>query len=168
MYRDELTEAMGRIATLTNSVFVGQSVIYGGQAMFPTLKDVPMEKRIEFPVAEDLLMGFCTGLALTGQLPVCIYPRMDFLLLASNQLVNHLDKLYPELRMIIRVAVGSKHPINAGPQHTQDHSFALDNMLENVEIVQLEAPDMIKPCYEEALNRKGSTILVEYTSLYNA
>ena len=37
-------------------------------------------------------MGISTGLALNGFIPDC-YPRFDFLILALNQLVNHLDKL---------------------------------------------------------------------------
>ena len=38
-------------------------------------------------------MGISTGLALNGFIPVSCYPRFDFLILALNQLVNHLDKL---------------------------------------------------------------------------
>ena len=38
-------------------------------------------------------MGISTGLALSGYVPVTCYPRFDFLLLAMNQLVNHLDKI---------------------------------------------------------------------------
>ena len=38
-------------------------------------------------------MGLSLGLALQGFVPVSIYPRIDFLLSATNQLVNHLDKI---------------------------------------------------------------------------
>ena len=85
------------------AIFVGQSVRYPG-AMFASLDGVPMEQRIEFPIAENLQMGFCTGLAMTGHLPVCIYPRMDFMLLALDQLVNHIDKMNPQPTVIIRTA----------------------------------------------------------------
>jgi hypothetical protein len=33
------------------------------------------------------------GLAMQGYVPITCYPRFDFLILAFNQLVNHLDKI---------------------------------------------------------------------------
>mgnify|MGYP000117600495 CR=1 FL=1 len=61
--------------------------------MFNSLKSVDPNKRIELPVFEDTQMGIATGLALNGFIPVNCYPRFDFLILAMNQLVNHLDKI---------------------------------------------------------------------------
>ena len=52
-----------------------------------------MGKRIEMPICEDFTVGFCTGLALEGYIPVCFIPRWDFLILAANQIINHLDKI---------------------------------------------------------------------------
>src|SRR5271169_537624 len=112
-YKDELTKAMSLLAENEKTLFIGQSVKFGGQAMFSTLKDVPDERRIEFPVAEDMQMGFSTGLALQGFLPVCIYPRIDFMLLCLNQLVNHLDKMNPMPKVIIRTSIGSTKPMYA-------------------------------------------------------
>lgn len=65
-------------------------------------------------------MGMSIGLALGGFLPVSTYPRFDFLLLAFNQMINHLDKFpiitdkqfYP--KVIIRVLVGAKKPLDDG------------------------------------------------------
>ena len=77
-----MNRAMRMLAEDERTIFVGQNVVYGGQFMFSTLEGVPMEKRLEFPVAEDFQLGFCLGLAIEGYIPVCIYPRIDFLLLA--------------------------------------------------------------------------------------
>ena len=38
-------------------------------------------------------MGITIGMLMSGYVPISIYPRWNFLLLAINQLVNHLDKL---------------------------------------------------------------------------
>ena len=35
-------------------------------------------------------MGISTGLTGNGYIPVSCYPRFDFLILAMNQLINHL------------------------------------------------------------------------------
>ena len=61
--------------------------------MTNTLKDVPNEKRLEMPVDEEMQMGITIGLAMQGIVPVSFYPRWNFLILALNQLVNHLDKI---------------------------------------------------------------------------
>ena len=114
-YYGQLKEAMTLLARDPRVLFLGQSVAYPGQAMHQTFAQIPNNRRREFPVAEDFQMGYSLGLALTGILPVCVYPRFDFLLLAANQLVNHLDKAedmgWPSAKVIIRTAVGAQHPI---------------------------------------------------------
>lgn len=153
---------MSLLAEHPKTVFVGQGVRYDGQRMHASFQGVPMEKRIEFPVAEDFQMGFCTGLALEGYIPICVYPRMDFLLLALNQLVNHLDKIDGfRPKVIIRVAVGSEKPLNPGPQHTQDHTEALRLMLKNIPVVEFE-PGV----YERALRKTSPVVVVERMERY--
>jgi pyruvate/2-oxoglutarate/acetoin dehydrogenase E1 component len=137
--------------------------------MHASLKDVPAEQKIEMPIIEEFQMGFCTGLSLAGYFPVCVYPRMDFLLLAMNQLVNHLDKLpafgyFP--RVLIRVAVGSSEPFNPGPQHCQDHTQALKLMLKTVRVWSLDTAEDVVPSYRAAMALPGSTVMVEHARLY--
>ena len=109
-----LNQAMLMLAAQPKALFLGQNVAYDGNVMFKHLEGVPMEQRLELPVCEELQMGMSTGLALQGILPISIYPRFDFLILALNQLVNHLDKLAYMSRgdyqpkVIIRTKVGSK------------------------------------------------------------
>ena len=75
------------------TLFIGQAVEVPGTAMSNTLKNVKKNKRIELPVAEEMQMGITIGMLMSGYVPISIYPRWNFLLLAINQLVNHLDKL---------------------------------------------------------------------------
>lgn len=169
-YADEVTKAMAMLARHEKTLFVGQAVRFDGQRLHATLKDVPMDRRIEMPVCEDFQMGFCTGLSLEGYIPVSIYPRWDFLLLAANQLVNHLDKL-PLLggfrpKVIVRTAVGSKTPLNPGPQHIQDHSEAFNLMLQSIPVFQIFKAEDVYETYEHALNLPGSCVVVEYMEMY--
>lgn len=161
---------MGMLAQNPKTLFVGQSVRFGGQAMYPTLSEVPMEQRIELPVAEDFQLGFCTGLALEGFIPISIYPRFDFLLLAANQLVNHLDKISQvsgyRPKVIIRTAVGSTSPLNPGPQHCQNHTQAFRMMCHNIHIVELQYADTIVESYRAALECDGPVLLIEHAGKY--
>ena len=175
-YTEELTRSMVMLSEHPKTIFVGQSIRYDGQAMHKTFSGVPMDKRLEFPVAEDFQMGFCTGLALQGYIPVCCFPRMDFLLLACNQFVNHLDKLFTmgwsipgqvSPCVIIRTAVGSTKPLNPGPQHTQDHTEAFRKILTTVHITEIDDPQTTLMSYKHALNLGGIHLMVEYMSLYD-
>ena len=159
-----VNEAMLMLAR-EGALFVGQSVAYDGATMYYSLAGVPQEKRLEMPVIEDFQLGFCIGLSLIGRVPVCIFPRMDFLLLAMNQLVNHLDRLCEmgdfRPKVIVRTRVGPKKPLNAGPQHTGNYSEAFSLMLRNVDVVELNHADDVLSCYRDALMRPSSTLVVE-------
>jgi len=175
-YKDLITESMEMIASLDNSIFCGQAVSVEGTAMRSTLINVPTDKLIEFPVDEDFQMGFCTGMAISGFLPVCIFPRWNFLLVATNQIVNYLDKLSeltrlnPPPKVIIRTAVGSILPLNPGIQHTGDYTDAFKILVNNINIVRLDDKSQIKSEYVKAVTRNDgvSTILVEHSDLYNS
>ena len=104
-----------------------------------------------------------------------MFPRWDFLILGTNQLINHLDKI-PIIsegefkpKVIIRVGVGSKWPLDPGPQHCQDHTVAFEHMLKTVEVIKLNEPEEIVPTYIKAVERTDgkSTLIVEYMDFYN-
>ncbi|NCO11758.1 hypothetical protein CO038_01155 [Candidatus Pacearchaeota archaeon CG_4_9_14_0_2_um_filter_39_13] len=173
VYRAALKEAMGILADDERTIFLGQTVGFpGSRFTFGTLEDIPAEKRIELPIMEDTQMGMSIGMALEGYIPVTVYPRVDFLLLASNQLVNHLDKMHEMSRgqhdphVIIRAVVGSRNPIYPGPQHCQDHTGAFTSMLQRVNVTRLTQPEQIVPAYQRALERKGPSLLIEYGDLH--
>jgi pyruvate/2-oxoglutarate/acetoin dehydrogenase E1 component len=161
------------IGSNRRTVFVGQAVAIKGTAMTQTFAKIDRKQIIEFPVAEEMQMGFCTGLALEGFKPVCVYPRWNFLLCASNQIVNHLDKL-PIMsdgsyvpKVIIRTSIGSVRPLYPGPQHIGDFTRAFKSLCETINIVNLEEPEDILPAYRDAFCSDRSTILVEHADYIN-
>ena len=174
-YSDELTKAMGFLAKDSRTIFLGQAVEYPGTAMTGTLKNVPKNKLYELPVAEEMQLGITNGLALNNYVPISIFPRWNFLLLATNQLINHLDKFHVmsqgqfKTKVIIRTSVGSQRPLHPQQQHVGDFTEAFKKVLTTVEIIRLQEPSDIFPSYKKALNREDgkSTILVEYGDYYN-
>ena len=146
------------------TIFLGQTVRYPGSAMYGSLEGVPMGKRIELPVIEDVQMGMSIGLSLEGYIPVSIYPRMDFLICAMNQLVNHLDKIkemsHGEFapKVIIRTAIGKKQPLYPGIQHCSDYMLTMKQALKHIKVVNVREPMLD---YKDALMRDGSTLLID-------
>jgi len=173
-YFDELKKAMDVLAENEKVIFIGQAVNYKGTAFYKTLEGVPEKRRLELPVFEDVQMGMSIGLSLEGFIPVSFFPRMDFMVLGLNQLINHLDKMEEmsdgqfKPKVIIRTAKGSVKPLFPGPQHSQDHTEALKLMLKNVDVVKLERKEDIVPAYKKALESHRSTILIEIPDLYHS
>ena len=92
-YRTELTRAMTLLGQDPRTIVMGQAVAFPGTGMTATFAGVPKDQLLELPVAEDMQLGMAIGMSLAGYLPICVFPRWNFLLAATDQLVNHLDKL---------------------------------------------------------------------------
>ena len=174
-YMDELTRSMEYLGKFDNTIFIGQSVEVAGTAMRNTLLNVDDSKLVEMPVDEDFQMGLATGMALTGLIPISIFPRWNFLLLATNQIVNHLDKLKEITqnknpgKVIIRTGIGSVIPLHPGPQHTGDFTEAFRLMCSNLNIVRLDKTSVIFDEYQKAYERTDgvSSLLIEWSDKYN-
>ena len=174
-YLESLIYSMEWLDKKNDTIFLGQSVKYSGNAIFNTLKTIPDEKKLETPVIEDLQMGLSIGLALEGFVPITCYPRFDFLILACNQLINHLDKIRHMSkdrmtpRVIIRTSIGSKTPLDGGVQHTQDYTEVFKSMCSEINVVMLDNSKDIFPMFKEAYEREDSksTLLIEHGDYYN-
>ena len=172
-YKNMLTNSMTELGKKNNTIFIGQQLLWYGNPMSSTVVNVPKEKLIEVPVMEESQMGMSLGMAMTGKFVITFYPRWDFLLCATNQLVNHLDKL--ELmsngkwtpNVIIRVGKGSTKPLYPGWQHRGDYSDSFNLMLERCRIFELTSSDMIMSTYEQAYEIGGVNLIMEYPELYS-
>ena len=115
-----------------NTIFIGYNISFGSKA-YGTLADVPKSKKIETPVAENLMIGLAMGMALEGYRPVVFFERHDFILNALDSIVNSLDKFElltgRKLPIIIRATVGAKKPLHPGPQHVQDFTSAFKKLI---------------------------------------
>ena len=171
-YHRETNAAMKMLANEPNSLFMGQTVAYPGSPIFKSLDGIPQNQRLELPVIEETQMGMSIGLALEDYLPVSIFPRFDFMISGTNQLVNHLDKMYElsqgqfDPKVIIRTTVGTKRPINPGPQHYQDHTEAFEHMLTNVDVIRVNHASRLVPAYQRALSSNHSSLIVESDKLF--
>ncbi len=174
-YFDELKRSAEWIAAQSDRVmFIGQAVEFKGTAVTNQLINISAEKKLELPVAEDFQAGFAIGMALDGYLPISIYPRWNFALLAANQIVNHLDKWGPmsdwesRPKVIIKVVVGSVKPLDPGHQHKQNCTDAFRLLCENIDVIELLSAKEILPAYQHAFYSEKSSILVEHGDLYNS
>lgn len=163
------------VAKHPKTIFLGQTVAGPGTFMYSTLKDIPPGKALEMPVNESFQMQFTIGLALAGYIPISVYPRQNFLLLATADMVNMLDKI-PAIsskqwmpKVIIRVASGPDSPVHPGHQHVGNYTEAFRKMFTTIEVVELNEPQEVFPAYQHALEREDniSTLMIEHGNFYN-
>ena len=173
-YKDALTNAMKALGEKEDTIFIGQQIVWKGNPMSTTLDFVPKEKMIEVPVMEESQMGMSLGLAMAGKHVITFYPRWDFIICATNQLVNHVDKIglmsggkwKPNL--IIRLGKGSDKPLDPGHQHKGNYFEEFKSMCPNIEFHDLKTSADIELAYKYATDNGGIHVLVEYPELYYA
>lgn len=169
-YKDALTDAMTFLGEKDNTVFIGQQIIYAGNPMSTTLGNVSKDKMIELPVMEETQMGMSMGIAMTGKTVITFYPRWDFIILAANQLINHVDKFElmtgSKLNLIIRLGKGSDKPLDPGHQHKGNYFEEFKGMCPHIEFHNLLNKDDILSTYKNAYEQGGVHVIVEYPELY--
>jgi len=122
-YKDAINQAMTELGE-EGAIFIGYNVAYG-DAM-GTLKGVPKEQKLETPVAENLMAGLAIGMSFEGFIPVVYYERHDFMAVAADAIINHIDKIERishgeyKVPVIIRAVTADAGPFYSGITHSQD------------------------------------------------
>lgn len=172
-YKEILLNTFAKIAKDKKIIFIGYNTRVGKAG--GTLNNVSEKQLLEMPLAENLMAGLATGMALKGYKPILYFERFDFITNALDCIVNQVDKINKVSRgefsanLIIRCVVGRKSkPFFTGLTHTQDFSEAVGNLV-SFPVVSLYDKNIIFNSYLEAYNNlsKHSTILVEFQDYYD-
>ena len=98
-------------------------------------------KRVfDMPLSENGLTGVCIGAAISGMRPVMVHQRIDFAMLAMDQIVNNAAKWHyifdgkARVPLVIRMIVGRGW--GQGPQHSQ----SLQSMFSSVPGLKVVMP----------------------------
>ena len=167
-YKEALIESMKELAKDEKVIFIGEGMLEAN-AIYSTLM-VDKGRVIEFPVAENLIVGSAIGLALMGYKPVVIFQRMDFMLCAADAIINHLSllpRICPSIKLpvIIRAIVGSQSKkFWCGHQHTKDLTAFFDHYIDTI---VLEKDTNIVEVYKLLKNEQRPKMIVEHKDLYN-
>jgi pyruvate/2-oxoglutarate/acetoin dehydrogenase E1 component len=121
------------------------------------------------PLSEDAMTGAGIGMALAGLRPIHVHIRMDFLLLAMNQLVNVAAKArysfggQVSVPLTIRAMIGKSW--GQGPQHSQGlHSFFMH--VPGIKVVAPTTPHDAKGCLSAAIRDNNPVLFIEHRLLH--
>jgi pyruvate/2-oxoglutarate/acetoin dehydrogenase E1 component len=121
------------------------------------------------PLSEDAMTGAAVGMALAGLRPIHVHIRMDFLMLAMNQLVNVAAKtrsMYGGqacVPMVVRAMIGKSW--GQGAQHSQGlHSFFMH--VPGLKVAAPSTPHDAKGCLIAAVRDNDPVLHVEHRMLH--
>lgn len=131
-----------------------------------SMKDLDLkfgkERVIDTPVSEDACTGAAIGASLCGKRPVVVHPRIDFMILATNQIVNQAAKWSSMLGGQAHPAVTVRGIINRGGEQGAQHSQALHSWFAHVPGLRVVMPSTV----EDARNLLISSVLSDDPVLF--
>ena len=113
---------------------------YVGNTMNDLEKQFGKERILDTPVSENSTTGMALGAALTGLKTVVVHPRMDFMILASDQIVNQASKWQSMLGGGIEVPLTIRGIINRGGEQGAQHSQALQSWYAHIPGLRVVMP----------------------------
>ncbi len=126
---------------------IGQGVWspwYVGNSMTGLDEKFGRNRIIDTPVSELACTGAAIGAALCGYRPIVIHPRMDFMLLAVDQIVNQAAKWSHMFGGQTAPAVTIRAIINRGGEQGAQHSQALHAWFAHIPGIRVVMPSTVE------------------------
>jgi pyruvate/2-oxoglutarate/acetoin dehydrogenase E1 component len=131
------------LGTYQNVFAIGQglwSPWYVGNSMTDLDKKFGRQRIIDTPVSELACTGAAVGASLCGYRPIVIHPRMDFMLLAADQIVNQAAKWSHMFGGQASAMLTIRAIINRGGEQGAQHSQALHSWFAHVPGLRVVMP----------------------------
>ena len=113
---------------------------YAGRSLQDIDKEFGKERVIDSPVCENATTGAAIGAAIAGMRPIVFHPRMDFMLLAVDPIVNQAANWSYLFAGRVSVPVVIRATINRGGEQGAQHSQALQAMFMHVPGLKVVMP----------------------------
>lgn len=126
-YSEAIREGMDQAMERDPQVILVGEGVPDPKAIFNTTRGLQekygSQRVFDMPLAENGLTGICIGAAISGMRPVMVHQRIDFALLAMDQLINNAAKWgymfdgKASVPLVVRMLIGRGW--GQGPQHSQ-------------------------------------------------
>ena len=172
-YLEAVREAMTQEMERDEKVFlIGEDIgQYGGAfgASFGMLEQFGTNRILDTPITELGLTGAATGAALIGMRPIAEIMFMDFMTLASEQLVNQAAKLRFMFGGKATVPMVLRTPAGSGTGAAEHHSQSLENWFVHIpglKVVMPSTPYDVKGLLISSIRDNNAVVFVEHKLLY--
>lgn len=172
-YAQAVREAHAQLLASDPRVFlIGQglwSPWYAGTSLQDLEKEFGRDRVLDSPVCENATTGAAVGAAMAGMRPIVFHPRMDFMLLAVDPIVNQAANWSYVFAGQVNVPVVIRAVINRGGEQAAQHSQALQAFFMHVpglKVVMPSTPYDAKGLLIAAVNDGNPVMYIDDRWLY--
>jgi pyruvate/2-oxoglutarate/acetoin dehydrogenase E1 component len=129
---------------------LGQGVwspFYVGQTMDGIEQAFGRHRVIDTPVSENAITGIALGAAIAGSTTLVIHPRMDFMILAMDPIVNAAAKWRYALDWPSAIPLTIRTIINRGGEQGAQHSQSLQSWFTHIPGLRVAMPSNPQDAY---------------------
>lgn len=172
-YRESINEALFSEMKIDPTIFVYGIGVPDHKKIFGSVKGLEVfgpERFFDVPLSESALMGLGVGAAINGLKPVYIHMRVDFLLLAMNQLINMASTVHYCSGGKLNVPIVIRAVIGRGWGQGCQHSKTLQSIFSHIpgiKVVLPVTPYESKGMLISAIRDPNPVIVLEHRWLYD-
>lgn len=172
-YCEALREAMSQEMERDPSIFVYGIGVPDHKKVFGStvglVEKFGEERCFDTPLSEDAMTGLALGAAINGMRPIHIHIRVDFLLLAMNQLGNMVSSCKYSSRGMFKVPIVIRAIIGRGWGQGFQHSKSMHSIFAHIpglKVVLPTTPRDAKGLLISAIRDDNPVIFIEHRWLY--
>ncbi len=172
-YAQAINEALHqKMASDERVILIGQGVKspwYVGNTAVGLVERFGEERVIDTPVSENSISGIAVGAALAGLLPVLVFPRMDFMLYAMDQIINHAANWHYMFGGQLSIPLTIWGIINRGGEQAAQHSQSLQAVFAHIpglKVVMPSTPYDAKGLLLSAIEDQNPVVFIDERWLY--
>ena len=173
-YIKAINEAIDLCMKKNRSVFIIGEGVPDPKRIFGTtaglIEKYGPKRVMDMPLSENGLTGVCVGAALNGLRPILTHQRMDFSLLALDQVINSAAKWHymfgnqQSIPLVIKMIIGMGW--GQGPQHSQNFQ-TLYAHIPGLKVVMPVTPYDAKGLMISSIEDNNPVIFIEHRWLHN-
>ena len=132
-------------------------------------KDFGKNRCFDTPICEESMTGVGIGAAIAGMSPILVHQRMDFLMLAMNQIINMASKIHYIsdgklcVPLVVRACIGRSW--GQGAQHSQS-LLSIFAHIPGLKVIAPTTPHDVKGTLITAIEDRNPVIFIEHRMLY--
>lgn len=173
-YVQAINETLHQMLEKEKSVFlIGQGVTspwYVGTTTVGLIDRFGSQRVIDTPVSENGISGVAAGAALAGMRPILMHPRMDFMYLAMDQIINQVANWHYMFGGQASVPLTIWGIVNRGGEQAAQHSQALQAVFTHIpglKVVMPSTPYDAKGLLIASILDDNPVIYIDDRWLYN-
>ncbi|MFH1724050.1 MAG: transketolase C-terminal domain-containing protein [Elusimicrobiota bacterium] len=173
-FRDALSLALRREMEADPAVFVFGLDVPDHKAIFGSVKGLldrfGKDRVFGTPLSEDAMTGVALGAAAAGLRPVHVHIRVDFMMLAMNQIVNMVSNLRYMSGGKLKIPLVIRAVIGRGWGQSAQHSKSLQSFFAHVPGLKVVMPSTPQDGYSllrSAVRDDNPVVFLEHRWLYD-